>query len=97
NSGDWQEKLALVSQGISVAALDCRGQTGLSQDSGSVMGNTFRGQIIRGLDEPDPRKLLFRSIFLDTAQLARIVMDFPETDAGRVGAMGASQGGGLTL
>jgi cephalosporin-C deacetylase len=96
-SGDWQDKLPYVAEGFCVAALDCRGQGGLSEDVGGVKGNTLRGQIIRGLDDPDPRKLLFRQIFLDTAQLARIVMDRPEVDASRVGAMGASQGGGLTL
>jgi cephalosporin-C deacetylase len=41
--------------------------------------------------------LLFRQIFLDTAMLARVVMDLPEVDATRVGATGGSQGGGLTL
>jgi hypothetical protein len=38
SSGDWQDKLALVSQGYSVAALDVRGQSGLSQDVGGTMG-----------------------------------------------------------
>ena len=96
NSGDWFDKFAWVSQGYSVAALDCRGQGGLSEDLGSVIGTTMRGQIIRGLDDP-PQKLLFRQIFLDTAQLAQIVMQMPEVDPQRVGATGASQGGGLTL
>ena len=72
------------------------GQGGLSQDLGEVTGTTFKGHIVRGLDDP-PEKLAFRQIFLDTAQLARIVMDMPEVDENRVGAMGGSQGGGLTL
>ena len=96
-SGDWLDKLAWVGQGFCVAALDCRGQGGLSQDVGNVRGNTYRGHIIRGLDEDSPAKLLFRNIFLDTAQLARIVMGLPEVDPQRVGATGGSQGGGLTL
>ena len=41
--------------------------------------------------------MLMRAVFLDTAQLARIVMAMPEVDATRVGAFGLSQGGGLTL
>ncbi|HEY0944653.1 MAG TPA: alpha/beta fold hydrolase [Opitutaceae bacterium] len=97
SSGDWVGKLAYVNEGFCVAAMDCRGQGGRSEDKGGVQGNTHRGQIIRGLDDPDPRKLLFRQIFLDTAQLARVVMALPEVDAGRVGAMGGSQGGALTL
>lgn len=96
DSGDWHEKLAYVALGFSVAALDCRGQGGISEDLGGVRGNTFKGQIIRGLDD-DPRKFAFRQIFLDTAQLAHIVMGFDEVDAERVGAMGGSQGGALTL
>jgi len=100
NSGDWQDKLGYVYQGYSVAALDCRGQGGLSEDVGGVMGNTLHGHIIRGLDEAvngSPQNLLFRQIFLDTAQLARIVMEMPDVDPERVGAMGGSQGGALTV
>jgi cephalosporin-C deacetylase len=96
SSGDWCDKLPYVAQGFSVAALDCRGQGGLSEDVGGVRGNTMRGQIIRGLDDA-PEKLLFRQIFLDCAQLAGIMMDRPEVDPERVGATGGSQGGGLTL
>jgi len=96
SSGDWSDKLNYVARGFSVAALDCRGQGGLSEDVGGTTGNTLRGHIIRGLSDP-PDKLLFRQIFLDTAQLAGIVMGFPEVDAARVGCTGGSQGGGLTL
>ena len=96
SAGDWSDKLKWVSLGFSVAAMDCRGQGGSSEDAGSVKGTTLRGHIIRGLDD-EPANLLFRSIFLDTAELARVVMDMPEVDPGRVGATGGSQGGGLTL
>jgi cephalosporin-C deacetylase len=96
NSGEWSAHLGLASAGYTVAALDCRGQGGLSEDSGSVKGGTLHGHIVRGLSD-SPEKLLFRQIFLDTAQLTRIVMDMPEVDASRVGATGSSQGGGLTL
>jgi cephalosporin-C deacetylase len=96
SSGDWCDKLNYVALGFSVAALDCRGQGGLSHDVGGARGNTLRGHIIRGLDDA-PERLLFRQIYLDCAQLAGIVMSFPEVDADRVGATGGSQGGGLTL
>jgi cephalosporin-C deacetylase len=97
SAGDWLDKAAWAGQGFCIAALDCRGQAGMSQDRGDVRGNTLRGHIIRGLDEDTPAKLLFRDIFLDTAQLARIVMNLPEVDPTRVGAFGGSQGGALTL
>ncbi|MEZ5275971.1 MAG: acetylxylan esterase [Opitutaceae bacterium] len=96
HSGDWSDKLNYVSLGYSVAALDCRGQGGWSEDPGGVKGNTHNGHIIRGLDDC-PDKLLFRQIYLDTAMLARVVMNLPEVDETRVGATGGSQGGGLTL
>ncbi|HDP34155.1 MAG TPA: acetylxylan esterase [Candidatus Hydrogenedentes bacterium] len=96
NCGDWHDKLGYVASGFSVAALDVRGQGGLSEDTGGVKGTTQNGHIIRGLDD-HPDNLHFRQVFLDTAQLARIVMDMPEVDGARVCAMGGSQGGALTL
>ena len=93
---DWTAMLGWAARGYTVAALDCRGQGGSSEDSGGVRGNTLRGHIIRGLDD-SPDRLLFRQIFLDTAILARVVMARPDVDPARVGATGASQGGGLTL
>jgi cephalosporin-C deacetylase len=100
DAGDWFDKLGYVSAGYTVAALDCRGQAGLSEDQGRVIGNTLHGHIIRGLGDAlqgSPEKLLFRQIFLDTAQLAKIVMEMPDVDANRVGALGGSQGGALTV
>jgi len=96
NAGDWSDKLSFVALGFSVAAMDCRGQGGLSEDLGGIRGNTLRGHIIRGLDD-DPARFMYRQIYLDTAQLARIVGSFEEVDTQRIGAMGGSQGGALTL
>ncbi|MEM7126119.1 MAG: acetylxylan esterase [Chloroflexota bacterium] len=100
--GDWAEemKLAWAAAGFTYAGLDCRGQGGRSEDVGGVAGNTHRGHIIRGLAEAvdgRPEQLLYRQIFLDTAQLARIVMEMEDVDETRVGAWGASQGGALTV
>ncbi len=97
DSGDWSGKLGYADEGFVVAALDCRGQGGLSEDRTAYRGTTMNGLIIRGLDDPDPENLYFRNVFLDTVALARIVMNLPYVDAERVGAMGGSQGGGLTL
>lgn len=100
DSGDWYDKLGYVAAGFNVVALDCRGQAGLSEDHGSVTGNTLHGHIIRGLNDAlkgKPEKLLFRQIFLDTAQLAKIVMEMSDVDADRVGVLGGSQGGALAV
>ena len=96
HSGEWVDKLPYVAAGYTVASLDCRGQAGSSEDVGGVIGNTLNGHIIRGLNG-SPEKLLFRQIFLDTAQLAGLVMGFPNVDPTRVSAFGGSQGGALTL
>ncbi len=97
HTGDWLDKYGWAAEGFCYAAMDCRGQGGKSEDNGAVKGTTLRGHIIRGLDDPDARKLAFRQIFLDAAQLARVVMGFSEVDAERVGCYGASQGGALSL
>jgi cephalosporin-C deacetylase len=96
HSGDFATKLGWVAAGFSVAALDCRGQGGLSNDTGGAAGPTQHGHIIRGLKD-GADQLLYRHIFLDTAELARIVCEFEEVDPERLGARGASQGGALTL
>jgi cephalosporin-C deacetylase len=96
SAGDWARLLPYAAAGMVVAALDCRGQGGLSEDTGGVRGNTLHGHIIRGLDD-EPDRLLFRHIFLDTVQLVALVSTLPEVDESRLGAFGGSQGGGLTL
>ena len=97
SAGDWASKLNYVNEGFVVAALDCRGQGGISEDLASVRGTTYHGMIIRGLDDPDPEKLHYRNVYLDTVALARIVMGLDYVDETCVGAMGGSQGGGLTM
>ena len=96
DAGDWHDKLGYVAQGYTVAAMDCRGQGGRSQDPGGHTGNTLYGHIIRGLDDP-PEQMLYVQIYLDMVQLARIVMAMADVDPSRVGVTGGSQGGGLTL
>ena len=95
--GEFAPMLTWVAAGFAAASMSCRGQGGLSEDPIPVKGNTLHGHIIRGLDDPDPDKLYYRNVYLDTAQMARIVMAMDEVDETRVGALGGSQGGGLTL
>jgi len=97
NVGNWTDYLGYAAAGVAVFAMDARGQGGYSEDTGGVKGNTLRGHIIRGLDDPDPHNLLFRHIFLDTAQLAGIALSLPEVDESRIYATGGSQGGALTI
>jgi cephalosporin-C deacetylase len=96
NSGDWVSKLPYVAQGFTVAALDMRGQGGLSVDEIPVAGWSMATYLLRGVDDT-PGNLLYRHLFLDTARIAQIVMGLDGVDPARVGATGYSQGGGLTL
>jgi len=96
DAGDWCGGLGYAAMGYTVASMDCRGQGGKSEDVGGVKGTTLNGHIIRGLDDK-PENLLFRHIFLDAAQMAKIVMEMPDVDENRVGVQGGSQGGALTL
>lgn len=82
--------------GFYIASMDTRGQGGLSQDTQPAVTNSVYGHIVKGLNE-GPENLFFRNVFLDTAQLAGIMMDMEQVDETRVGAMGGSQGGALTL
>jgi len=95
--GDWYGKLPYAMGGMCVAAMDARGQSGESEDNLTVKGSTFYGHIIRGVEETDPDRLLFRSVFLDTVQLARILMTMDFVDPENIGAAGFSQGGALAV
>jgi cephalosporin-C deacetylase len=96
DSGDWVTKLPYVALGYTVAALDMRGQAGLSVDEIPVAGWSMASYLLRGIDD-NPDNLLYRHLYLDTARLAQIVMALDGVDQNRVGATGFSQGGGLTL
>ncbi|WP_410767950.1 acetylxylan esterase [Fontibacillus sp. BL9] len=96
-SGDWSDKASYAAHGITVIAMDCRGQGGLSEDNSITKGTTLKGHIIRGIDEEDPDKLYYRNVFLDLAQTVRILMSMEQVDPDRIGVHGCSQGGALTI
>ncbi len=96
NSGDWYDLLPYAAAGYVVAAMDCRGQGGLSEDVGGVKGGTLYGFIVKGLDS-GPEELYYRNVFLDAARLTGIIMDREDVDEQRVGLFGGSQGGGISL
>jgi len=97
DSGGWVSKLPYAYAGYAVLAMDVRGQMGRSEDTLQSTGTTLRGHIIRGLDNDDPNNLFFRNVYLDSAQTARVLMDMDFVDENRVGAVGGSQGGALTI
>ncbi len=97
NSYSWCTKLGYVNAGFTIAALDCRGQYGRSEDNLQVHGTTVQGHLMRGVDDPDPKKLLYRYNYLDTVELVRIVMGLEGVAPDKIGVYGGSQGGGLAV
>jgi len=95
DSGEWMGLLPYAAEGITVIAMDCRGQGGLSEDNLVTKGPTLRGHIIRGIQDPNPDRLYYRNVFLDTVQTVRILMAMEHVDENRVGVFGMSQGGAL--
>ncbi len=97
HSRDWFEKLPFALSGFVVAAMDVRGQAGFSEDCTKTIGSTFRGHIVRGIDDENPHNLLFRNIFLDTVSLVEILKTMDFVDKEKIGAAGFSQGGALAF
>ncbi len=96
-SGDWSDKAAYAAHGITVLAMDCRGQGGLSQDNLPARGTTLKGHIIRGLDEDSADKLYYRNVFLDVVQAVKILKSMDQVDSSKIAVHGCSQGGALSL
>lgn len=95
--GNWSELLSYASLGYVVCAMDVRGQGGESHDLNPVKGNTLHGHIIRGLDDEDKDNLFFRQVYLDTAMVAKLVMELDYVDENKVCVIGGSQGGALSV
>ena len=95
-SEDWSFYLNYAASGVAVAAMDCRGQNGFSDDGCRVSLNTYSGFLCRGITD-EPERMYYRNVYLDTVLLARIVMAMPDVDENNVSVCGISQGGGLSL
>jgi len=95
-SDDWSSYLGMAATGAVVAAMDCRGQAGQSEDRVHSVGMTQPGHVLRGLDD-GPENLYYRQVYLDTVQLSRVIASMPDVDPKRMGSYGGSQGGALSI
>lgn len=82
-------------QGYAVLAVDVRGQSGESTDPGPYSSGHVRGWMTQGI--LDPEEYYYRGVYMDCVRALDVVSSRPEVDAERLGVMGVSQGGGLTL
>ena len=92
---DAYRYLVWALQGYAVLAVDVRGQSGNSGDPGSYTGGHVKGWMTQGI--LDPEEYFYRGAYMDCVRALDVVCERPEVDASRVGIMGVSQGGGLTL
>ena len=95
-SATWVSYLPYAQEGIVVAAMDVRGQGGLSAGCGAQYGPIGHTQFLHGIFE-EPEKLYYHDVYLDLVIFARTVMNLDFVDETRVASWGASQGGGLAL
>lgn len=93
---NFTDIIPYAANGFVVATLDTRGQGGRSDDAGVSCGSTYSTPFVRGIDG-GKNDLYLRDAYLDTALLAKIIMGLDCVDETRVGCMGGSQGGGLSL
>jgi cephalosporin-C deacetylase len=82
-------------QGISVLALDVRGQNGESSDLADYPGGRCHGWMTWGILEP--RSYYFVRAYADAARAVEYVRGRPDVDSSRIGVSGGSQGGMLAV
>jgi cephalosporin-C deacetylase len=87
--------LSWVLQGYAVLAIDVRGQSGESSDSGRYPGGQVPGYLTRGIEQPASH--YYRGAYVDAVRAVEALVSHPTIDSGRVGVVGTSQGGALTL
>jgi cephalosporin-C deacetylase len=87
--------LSWVSQGYAVLAIDVRGQSGESSDNGRYAGGQVPGYLTRGIEHP--ANYYYRGAYIDAVRAVEALVSHPSIDSGRVGVVGGSQGGALTL
>jgi len=94
------DNLMWAAAGYAVLNVDSRGQgatwgLGDTPDSGPGAGPQYPGWMTRGIQ--DPAAYYYRRLIADAVLGFEAMQRLPQIDPARVGAMGASQGGALTL
>lgn len=94
-SGEPHNYLAWALQGYAVLAVDVRGQSGRSDDPTPYPGGHVRGWMTMGIRSP--HTYYYRGAYVDSIRALDFLETRDEVDMQRVGVMGLSQGGGLSL
>jgi len=82
-------------QGFTCLTFDVRGQLGDSTDAADYPGGRFTGWMTSGILEPE--KYYFVRCYVDTVRAIEFALTRGDVDPDRIGTVGCSQGGGLSL
>lgn len=97
NADSIYSKVPYAYNDMAFLAFEVPGQGGKSEDNYTADGPTLYGQIIRGVDDKDKKKLFFRNIYLNALKASIILGNMDFIDEDRIGTTGKSQGGALSL
>ena len=89
---DW---IGWALQGYTIFSLDTRGQFGESQDHAKYPAGHFSGWMTQGILDPDT--YYYKYVYMDGVRAIDLLETRKEVDPKRIGVMGASQGGGLSI
>ena len=87
--------LPWAQQGFTVLAVDCRGQDGGSTDAAVYPEGHRPGYMTAGI--LDKETYYYRYVYADCVRAVELAASLETVDADRIGVMGGSQGGGLSL
>jgi cephalosporin-C deacetylase len=95
SKGQVYDYLGWALQGYTVVAVDVRGQSGESTDPGNYPGGHVTGWMTAGITSPET--YYYRGTYVDCVRALDFAVAQPEVDPERIGVLGVSQGGGLSL
>jgi cephalosporin-C deacetylase len=95
NKGRITDFLGWVHLGFSVLAVDVRGQSGESADRGTYKPGYVKGHMTKGIESEDT--YYYRYVFMDCYRAVKCVLEKSDLDPSKLGVMGSSQGGGLSI
>lgn len=93
--GCIHDTVNLALHGYGVLQMLVRGQQGNSSDNVVTTHGHHSGWMTKGILSPE--QYYYRAVYMDGVRALEILASMDKVDAGRIGVMGGSQGGGLTL
>lgn len=93
--GNIHDTVNMALRGYVTFQMLVRGQQGTSMDNVIYSGGSVTGWMTRGI--LSPYEYYYRAVYADTVRALEMLASFDGVDAGRIGVMGGSQGGALTL